>query len=65
MHTVRSVEALSRRYDVDMPLFLAVHALLYENISVDDLISSLMKRSIKQETVEAHPVEENLEPKEV
>jgi glycerol-3-phosphate dehydrogenase (NAD(P)+) len=65
MHTARSVEALSRQYDVDMPLFLAVHTLLYENISVDDLISGLMKRSIKQETVEAHPVEESIEPKEV
>jgi glycerol-3-phosphate dehydrogenase (NAD(P)+) len=65
VHTVRSVEALSRHYDVDMPLFLAVYALLYKNVSVDDLIDGLMKRPIKQETVEAHPVEENIEPKEV
>jgi glycerol-3-phosphate dehydrogenase (NAD(P)+) len=65
MYTVRSVQALSRRYDVDMPLFLAVHALLYEKRSVDDLISCLMKRSLKQETVEEHPVEESIEPKEV
>ena len=57
MHTVRSVSALAERYGVDMPLCKAIAQLLYGGVSLETLLKRLMRRPLKQETIEAKPVE--------
>ena len=42
--TCRSVVALSRKYNVEMPITRAVYEILFENKSVPTAIADLMKR---------------------
>ena len=49
--TTRSVMALARRYDVEMPITAAVHAVLFEGLDPIDGISMLMSRAPKEERV--------------
>lgn len=47
--TCESVLALARRYNVEMPITEAVHAIIFENKSVSDAICDLMSRQLKAE----------------
>ncbi len=49
--TTRSVMALCKKLDVDMPITAAVHAVLYEGLDPIDAISRLMSRGLKAERV--------------
>ena len=47
--TCISVIALAGQYNVEMPIAKAVHDVIYENLSVDQAIHSLMSRQLKSE----------------
>lgn len=47
--TTRSVQQLARRYDVEMPITEAVHAVLFEGKEVIATLSELMTRKLKSE----------------
>ncbi len=47
--TTKSVRALARRYDVEMPITEAVHAVLFEGRDVIASLSELMSRKLKCE----------------
>jgi len=49
--TTRSVMALARQYDVEMPITAAVHAVLFEELDPIDGISMLMSRAPKEERI--------------
>jgi glycerol-3-phosphate dehydrogenase (NAD(P)+) len=49
--TTRSVMELARQHNVDMPITEAVNAILFEGLSPQDAIRSLMTREAKAETV--------------
>ncbi len=49
--TAKSIVALMERYDVDMPITEAVHAILFERLAVRDAISQLMSRELKAESL--------------
>jgi len=47
--TCKSVVALARKYNVEMPITEAVHAVLFGNKSVNQAIKELMERQLKAE----------------
>jgi len=49
--TTRSVMALAKQYEVEMPITAAVHAVLFEGLDPIDGISMLMSRAPKEERV--------------
>jgi glycerol-3-phosphate dehydrogenase (NAD(P)+) len=49
--TTKSVRELARRYDVDMPITDAVHAVLFEGRDVLQALTELMTRDPKPETI--------------
>lgn len=49
--TTRSVADLARKYRVDMPITLAVHAVLFEGVDPLAAIGRLMSRELKEERV--------------
>lgn len=49
--TTESVMALARRYDVEMPITEAVHAILFEGLDPIDAISRLMSRPMREERI--------------
>ena len=48
--TTRSVVALARRHGVEMPITEAIHAVLFEQRRVADVITDLMCRTLRSET---------------
>lgn len=57
MHTVRSVRFLAERHNLELPICQSAWLLLYRNVSVTDLLGRLMIRPLKQENIQAKPVE--------
>jgi glycerol-3-phosphate dehydrogenase (NAD(P)+) len=49
--TTRSVMELARLHQVEMPITVAVHDILFGGLSPRDAISALMQRELKKETV--------------
>ena len=49
--TTRSVAALARRHDVEMPITMAVHAILFEDLSPREAIRTLMERTPTEERI--------------
>ncbi|KXH82032.1 NAD(P)H-dependent glycerol-3-phosphate dehydrogenase [Sporosarcina sp. HYO08] len=49
VRTTKAAHQLARRYDVEMPLTEALHAILFENIPPKDAVDKLMRRLKKQE----------------
>lgn len=49
--TTKGVVELSRKYRVDMPITLAVHAVLFEGLDPVEAITKLMSRELKAERV--------------
>jgi len=49
--TTRSVMAMAKQYDVEMPITAAVHAVLFEGLDPIDGISMLMSRAPKEERI--------------
>ena len=49
--TTRSVMELARNHNVEMPITVAVHDILFSGLSPRDAISALMRREPKRETV--------------
>ena len=49
VRTTQSVKALAARYDVDMPIVSAVHAILFEDKDPRLAVHDLMTRSAKHE----------------
>lgn len=49
--TTKSVMALSKQHQVEMPITAAVHAVLFENLDPIDAIALLMQREPKEEKV--------------
>lgn len=49
--TTRSVVALAKKHDVEMPITAAIHDVLFEGLSPTDGITRLMSREPKQERV--------------
>lgn len=49
--TARSVMALADRYQVEMPITAAVHAILFQGLSPQDAVAALMTRDPKPERV--------------
>ncbi|MHC4080070.1 MAG: NAD(P)H-dependent glycerol-3-phosphate dehydrogenase [Planctomycetota bacterium] len=49
--TTRSVMELARAHQVEMPITVAVHDILFSGLSPRDAISTLMQRELKRETV--------------
>ncbi|MHC5008124.1 MAG: NAD(P)H-dependent glycerol-3-phosphate dehydrogenase [Planctomycetota bacterium] len=49
--TTRSVMELARGHDVEMPITVAVHDILFSGLSPGDAISALMRREPKRETI--------------
>ena len=47
--TCKSVCALARKYNVEMPITQAVYEVLFENKPVEEAITELMKRQLKAE----------------
>lgn len=47
--TARAVAALARKEDIDMPICLAVNAILHEGAPVDDVVAALLSRNLKDE----------------
>ncbi len=53
VETTRSLQALSQRLGVDMPITREVHAVLFEEKSAREAVQSLMTRTTKDENEEA------------
>ena len=49
VRTTQSIIALARRYNIEMPISEAVHAILFEGKKPLDAVNELMNRSAKQE----------------
>ena len=49
VYTAAAVVALARQKNIEMPIAEAVHAIIEERISVEDAITTLMKRPLKAE----------------
>jgi len=49
--TTKSIVALAERYEIDMPITRAVHAILFAGLSPEDAITELMEREHKAERV--------------
>ncbi len=49
--TTRSIVMLADKYQVEMPITRAVHAILFEGLAVDEAIRSLMERDPKAESI--------------
>lgn len=50
--TARAVPLLAQRFSVEMPICLALHAVLYEGMSAQEAVTQLMSRSLKAEMEE-------------
>ncbi|MBO6512568.1 MAG: NAD(P)-dependent glycerol-3-phosphate dehydrogenase [Phycisphaerales bacterium] len=50
--TTNSVMDLAQRYDVDLPIASAVHAVLFEHMDPVDAIAMLMSRELREERVD-------------
>ena len=47
--TTKAVRALATEYDVEMPISEAMYSMLFENLAIQDAISSLMSRDLRAE----------------
>ncbi len=47
--TTRAVRDLSKKHGVDMPISSAMYSVLFENLSIEDAIGSLMTRDLRAE----------------
>jgi len=47
--TTRAVQALSKKYGVEMPISAAMYSVLFENLSIEDAIGTLMTRDVRAE----------------
>jgi len=47
--TTKAVRSLSEKYEVEMPISAAMYRVLYENLSMNDAIQSLMSRDLRAE----------------
>lgn len=59
VRTTASVQALARRYDIEMPITEAVYAILFEGKKPADAVHELMTRSAKQEDWLPHILEDH------
>ena len=49
IRTAKVIYELAKKHDIDMPIIEAVYKVLYENASVKETVSEMMKRSLKAE----------------
>lgn len=50
LQTAKSIPDLIAKYQIELPICLAVYKVLYENLSTKTAISSLLSRSLKEES---------------
>jgi len=50
-YTAKAVVEFAKKLNVEIPVCTAVYAILYENISVDDMARELMSRHLKSENI--------------
>ena len=48
-YTVKNARALSKKYEIDMPITESVYRIIYKNVAIQSVVEELMSRELKNE----------------